>query len=79
MGGLIFVLFDVGAMNIMTVMTALTGGATISWPFCRRVVSITGISILYGYNMGKSSPQQKKMKQAAEQIYPGSVPELGSR
>ncbi|KAJ7730158.1 major facilitator superfamily domain-containing protein [Mycena metata] len=37
-----------GPMNIMTIMTALAGVATIAWPFCRTIPTITIISILYG-------------------------------
>ncbi|KAJ7803447.1 hypothetical protein B0H14DRAFT_2384528 [Mycena olivaceomarginata] len=33
-------------------MTAIAGGATIAWPFCRTIPSITGISILYGFSSG---------------------------
>ncbi|KAJ7302260.1 hypothetical protein DFH08DRAFT_794599 [Mycena albidolilacea] len=36
------------AMNIMTIMTTIAGGATIAWRFCRTIRSITGISTLYG-------------------------------
>ncbi|KAF7373923.1 MFS general substrate transporter [Mycena sanguinolenta] len=39
-----------GAMNIMTIFTAVAGGSTIAWPFCRTVPSIVGISILYGFS-----------------------------
>ncbi|KAJ7902202.1 major facilitator superfamily domain-containing protein [Mycena leptocephala] len=38
-----------GAMNIMRIMTAIVGGATIAWPFCRTIPNIAGTSVLYGY------------------------------
>ncbi|KAJ7730923.1 major facilitator superfamily domain-containing protein [Mycena olivaceomarginata] len=41
-----------GAMNVMTTMTAIAGGATIAWPFCRTIPNITGIAILYGFSSG---------------------------
>ncbi|KAJ7327511.1 MFS general substrate transporter [Mycena albidolilacea] len=41
-----------GAMNIMTIMTASAGAATIAWPFCRTIPNITGISVLYGFTSG---------------------------
>ncbi|KAJ7734808.1 MFS general substrate transporter [Mycena metata] len=37
-----------GPMNIMTIVTALTSAATIAWPFCRTIPTITITSILYG-------------------------------
>ncbi|KAK7045204.1 MFS general substrate transporter [Favolaschia claudopus] len=41
-----------GPMNIMTIMTAIAGCATIAWPFCRTIARITGISVLYGFSSG---------------------------
>ncbi|KAJ6468798.1 major facilitator superfamily domain-containing protein [Mycena sanguinolenta] len=41
-----------GAMNIMTILTAVAGGSTIAWPFCRTIPSMVGISILYGFSSG---------------------------
>ncbi|KAF7373937.1 MFS general substrate transporter [Mycena sanguinolenta] len=41
-----------GAMNVVTIFTAVAGGATIAWPFCRTIPSIVGISILYGFASG---------------------------
>jgi len=41
-----------GAMNIITIFTAMTGVATIAWPFCRTIPKITGISIVYGFFSG---------------------------
>ncbi|KAJ7661964.1 major facilitator superfamily domain-containing protein [Mycena polygramma] len=41
-----------GAMNVMTIMTAVAGVATVAWPFCRTIPKITGISILYGFSSG---------------------------
>ncbi|KAF8217349.1 MFS general substrate transporter [Mycena galopus ATCC 62051] len=41
-----------GAMNILTIMTAIAGVGTLAWPFCRTVSSITGISVLVGFSAG---------------------------
>ncbi|KAF8134132.1 major facilitator superfamily domain-containing protein [Mycena galopus ATCC 62051] len=41
-----------GPLNIMTIMTVLTGVATIAWPFCRTIPRIIGISVLYGFSSG---------------------------
>jgi len=41
-----------GPMNINTIMTIITGVATIVWPHCRTIPSITVISIIYGFTSG---------------------------
>ncbi|KAF8143131.1 major facilitator superfamily domain-containing protein, partial [Mycena galopus ATCC 62051] len=41
-----------GPMNIMTIMTIIEGVSTISWPFCRTIPSLIGISVLYGFSSG---------------------------
>ncbi|KAJ7799656.1 hypothetical protein B0H14DRAFT_2387918 [Mycena olivaceomarginata] len=58
-------------INIMTIMTVIAGSATIEWPFCRTIPSITGISIVYGYDL--LSPAKNLFRQM------GGIEDLGRR
>ncbi|KAJ7054654.1 major facilitator superfamily domain-containing protein [Mycena amicta] len=41
-----------GPMNISCIMVTLTGVATILWPLCRTIPSITVIACIYGFTSG---------------------------
>ncbi|KAG2150668.1 MFS general substrate transporter [Suillus bovinus] len=42
----------VGAINTMAVLTAITGIATIAWPFAENEVQFISIAIIYGSSLG---------------------------
>ncbi|KAJ7153085.1 major facilitator superfamily domain-containing protein [Mycena crocata] len=45
----------IGPLNVMIPVMFIDAAATMAWPFCRTVASLTAIAVIYGFSLGAFS------------------------